>query len=262
VEQVHDMHMSSPPRITTLEDNDDEDDYVGHENLSDRNGIEREARDDHGFDAYEQCDDHDEREGRALGSPVYSGRGHYSRERINYGEPTMRHSPTWEDNISGNGRAKERSPSSLDQSRERVESPRSSRRSPLRITRPEDLDPRSDGEASQTNGESASGRSSRLSRASLRSFNRSLENETRMTSPMSPKSEPMMQDLDPLQNPRGSRFHCRLCMADPCDEATATFCGHIFCHSCITQEVMETSRCPVCNAPTLLYCLFRLDLHA
>ncbi|KAL5486258.1 hypothetical protein ACEPAI_7304 [Sanghuangporus weigelae] len=57
-------------------------------------------------------------------------------------------------------------------------------------------------------------------------------------------------------------LRCRICQLDPCKEVTATFCGHIFCHECITREIMERSKCPVCSAPTLLYCLFNLDLSS
>ena len=61
----------------------------------------------------------------------------------------------------------------------------------------------------------------------------------------------------------GSRlpFVCRVCLKPPPrDNVSATFCGHIFCRPCITGEVMSTSKCPVCSAPTLLYCIFKLDL--
>lgn len=74
-------------------------------------------------------------------------------------------------------------------------------------------------------------------------------------------------------------LHCRACLADSCDDITASMCGHIFCnrcallsrccwcawltyYRCITDAVIKTSRCPVCSTPTLLYCLFRLDLAA
>ncbi|OJA12943.1 hypothetical protein AZE42_10232, partial [Rhizopogon vesiculosus] len=57
-----------------------------------------------------------------------------------------------------------------------------------------------------------------------------------------------------------SRLHCRICLQDPCDDLTATMCGHVFCNRCIIDAVMTRSACPVCNAPTLLYCLFRLDI--
>jgi hypothetical protein len=57
-----------------------------------------------------------------------------------------------------------------------------------------------------------------------------------------------------------SPFHCRVCLRDPCDDVTATMCGHIFCNRCIIDAVMARSACPVCAAPTLLYCLFRLDV--
>ncbi|KAF4616732.1 hypothetical protein D9613_008667 [Agrocybe pediades] len=57
-------------------------------------------------------------------------------------------------------------------------------------------------------------------------------------------------------------LHCRLCDKDKCRDITATFCGHIFCNPCITKYVMANGCCPVCYTPTLLYCLFRLDLAA
>ncbi|KAH7928801.1 hypothetical protein BV22DRAFT_1030378 [Leucogyrophana mollusca] len=55
------------------------------------------------------------------------------------------------------------------------------------------------------------------------------------------------------------RFHCRICHKDPCDDLTVTTCGHLFCYRCITTEVMAKSACPVCQKPTLLYCLFHVD---
>lgn len=57
-----------------------------------------------------------------------------------------------------------------------------------------------------------------------------------------------------------SPLYCRVCLRDPCDDPTATMCGHIFCNRCIIDAVMARSACPVCTAPTLLYCLFRLDI--
>ncbi|KAG1769348.1 hypothetical protein EDD22DRAFT_869002 [Suillus occidentalis] len=57
-----------------------------------------------------------------------------------------------------------------------------------------------------------------------------------------------------------SPLYCRVCLRDPCDDVTATMCGHIFCNRCIIDAVMARSACPVCTAPTLLYCLFRLDV--
>ncbi|ESK96307.1 myc-associated zinc finger [Moniliophthora roreri MCA 2997] len=54
--------------------------------------------------------------------------------------------------------------------------------------------------------------------------------------------------------------HCRQCGKDSCDDPTATMCGHLFCYRCITEQVIRTSRCPVCATPNLLYCIFRLHL--
>ncbi|KAI6006984.1 hypothetical protein EDD15DRAFT_2537570 [Pisolithus albus] len=58
------------------------------------------------------------------------------------------------------------------------------------------------------------------------------------------------------------RLHCRICSRDPCENMTATICGHIFCNSCITQAIVSKPECPVCKSATLVYCLFRLDLTA
>ncbi|KAF9003372.1 hypothetical protein BDQ17DRAFT_1305722 [Cyathus striatus] len=66
---------------------------------------------------------------------------------------------------------------------------------------------------------------------------------------------------DPSCNPT-SVLHCRHCKRETCKDITATMCGHIFCYDCITEQVVKNSRCPVCATPTLLYCLFRLDLKA
>ena len=74
-------------------------------------------------------------------------------------------------------------------------------------------------------------------------------------------------------------LQCRMCGAPPTTNTrpTATICGHLFCSEyvlripaprklyslcirCITQRVMSTPRCPVCDNALLLYCLFKLDL--
>ncbi|KDQ60135.1 hypothetical protein JAAARDRAFT_32511 [Jaapia argillacea MUCL 33604] len=61
---------------------------------------------------------------------------------------------------------------------------------------------------------------------------------------------------------RGSSpLRCRLCPRDICEDITATMCGHVFCNGCITKAIIDTPACPVCQSPTLLYCLFRLRLH-
>ncbi|KAI6158597.1 hypothetical protein EDD17DRAFT_1005362 [Pisolithus thermaeus] len=57
-------------------------------------------------------------------------------------------------------------------------------------------------------------------------------------------------------------YHCRICLKDCCDEPTTTTCGHLFCYECISNSIMDDPHCPECNAPTLLYCLFRMDLSA
>ncbi|KAH9835437.1 uncharacterized protein C8Q71DRAFT_119868 [Rhodofomes roseus] len=50
-------------------------------------------------------------------------------------------------------------------------------------------------------------------------------------------------------------WHCRSCMKDPCEEPTATVCGHIFCHQCIIKELATSMACPVCKK------MFLLRLH-
>jgi hypothetical protein len=55
-------------------------------------------------------------------------------------------------------------------------------------------------------------------------------------------------------------FFCRICQADPCHDITATACGHVFCNTCIVEEVRENARCPVCNAAVLLFALLKLDV--
>ncbi|KAF8500364.1 hypothetical protein F5888DRAFT_1681492 [Russula emetica] len=57
-----------------------------------------------------------------------------------------------------------------------------------------------------------------------------------------------------------SFVYCRMCRRDPCRQPAATMCGHVFCYQCISSEVIKTSRCPVCETPTLLYSVFRLHL--
>lgn len=57
-----------------------------------------------------------------------------------------------------------------------------------------------------------------------------------------------------------SSLYCRVCLRDPSEDLTATMCGHVFCNRCIIEAVMARSACPVCATPTLLYCLFRLDI--
>ncbi|KAI0659417.1 hypothetical protein C8Q70DRAFT_140315 [Cubamyces menziesii] len=51
-------------------------------------------------------------------------------------------------------------------------------------------------------------------------------------------------------------WSCRSCQRAPCIEPVATFCGHIFCRSCILLELGEHGVCPVCKKMFLL----RLDV--
>lgn len=102
------------------------------------------------------------------------------------------------------------------------------------------------------------------------------------SSSLAPTAGP--EALDTPQLPSREKFvshvYCRMCRRDPCRQPAATMCGHIFCHQCvpsvlmvrcipiqlwaitrcISSEVVKTSQCPVCEAPTLLYSIFRLHL--
>ncbi|EMD34750.1 hypothetical protein CERSUDRAFT_116948 [Gelatoporia subvermispora B] len=49
-----------------------------------------------------------------------------------------------------------------------------------------------------------------------------------------------------------SLLHCRICFEDPCQDPTATICGHIFCHECIVQELATNHQCPVCKSTMLV----------
>ncbi|KAI0371325.1 hypothetical protein BV20DRAFT_965518 [Pilatotrama ljubarskyi] len=46
----------------------------------------------------------------------------------------------------------------------------------------------------------------------------------------------------------GVGWHCRSCGKDPCEEPVTTICGHIFCQSCMLQELALTAGCcPACK---------------
>ncbi|KAI0711462.1 hypothetical protein C8Q76DRAFT_59446 [Earliella scabrosa] len=50
---------------------------------------------------------------------------------------------------------------------------------------------------------------------------------------------------------------CRLCLQNPCLDPITTFCGHLFCHSCIMDKIATGTgmACPVCDQ------LFLVRLH-
>ncbi|KAH9848880.1 hypothetical protein C2E23DRAFT_841941 [Lenzites betulinus] len=43
------------------------------------------------------------------------------------------------------------------------------------------------------------------------------------------------------------RYHCRSCLKDPSIDPVATICGHIFCRSCVVNELAKGTGCPTCN---------------
>ncbi|KAF8919989.1 hypothetical protein CPB85DRAFT_1276316 [Mucidula mucida] len=58
----------------------------------------------------------------------------------------------------------------------------------------------------------------------------------------------------------GPRMHCRICTRDPCANASATLCGHVFCRACIMNAVVTSVHCPVCQQRLTVDCVFGLDL--
>lgn len=64
-----------------------------------------------------------------------------------------------------------------------------------------------------------------------------------------PAMSPAPQKLKAAPSPS---WGCRSCGTDPCEDPTATQCGHIFCYSCIVKEIAENMQCPVCQRVFLL----------
>ena len=63
---------------------------------------------------------------------------------------------------------------------------------------------------------------------------------------------------------RGQRLRCVVTFSVPStsrEAQTAPPLDSLCTVRCITQRVMSTSRCPVCDNALLLYCLFKLDLQ-
>ncbi|KAI0731745.1 hypothetical protein C8Q72DRAFT_198548 [Fomitopsis betulina] len=56
----------------------------------------------------------------------------------------------------------------------------------------------------------------------------------------------------PASSSTAVSWHCRSCLKDPCDQPTATACGHIFCRGCIVKELSTSMACPVCKKMFLL----------
>ncbi|KAI0707513.1 hypothetical protein C8T65DRAFT_650767 [Cerioporus squamosus] len=42
-------------------------------------------------------------------------------------------------------------------------------------------------------------------------------------------------------------WHCRACLREPSNDTVATFCGHLFCRSCLMQMCRTDMRCSVCG---------------
>ena len=64
-------------------------------------------------------------------------------------------------------------------------------------------------------------------------------------------------------DPRLSYLKCVICLDSPTD-LTATICGHLFCHECITSALRVSSTtsgsCPVCRRRTTLKSLIPLAI--
>ncbi|KZT68408.1 hypothetical protein DAEQUDRAFT_333853 [Daedalea quercina L-15889] len=77
------------------------------------------------------------------------------------------------------------------------------------------------------------------------------------TTGRSASTHPAPPESAPQSRPTGPSWHCRSCGKDPCENPTATQCGHIFCHGCIVKEIADKMGCPVCHKMFLL----RLQVH-
>ena len=64
-------------------------------------------------------------------------------------------------------------------------------------------------------------------------------------------------------DPRLSHLKCVICLDSPTD-LTATNCGHLFCHECITAALKvsggQSGNCPVCRRKTTLKSLIPLNI--
>ncbi|KAI0747076.1 hypothetical protein C8Q80DRAFT_819415 [Daedaleopsis nitida] len=44
-----------------------------------------------------------------------------------------------------------------------------------------------------------------------------------------------------------SRWRCRLCFSDPCQDPVVTSCGHLFCYRCVIKRLSTRMCCPACD---------------
>lgn len=77
------------------------------------------------------------------------------------------------------------------------------------------------------------------------------------------QTEAPVRQQNEAEDPRLSHLKCVICLDSPTD-LTATNCGHLFCHECITAALRVTSAtsgvCPVCRRKTTLKSLIPLAI--
>jgi hypothetical protein len=75
------------------------------------------------------------------------------------------------------------------------------------------------------------------------------QESTGMDATMGKESEQMATDPSASLAPTNSvfkDFKCVVCL-DGVIDATATFCGHVFCEACIMASIESNQRCPTCR---------------
>ncbi|KAI0807898.1 hypothetical protein C8Q74DRAFT_100270 [Fomes fomentarius] len=58
--------------------------------------------------------------------------------------------------------------------------------------------------------------------------------------------------IDQGARKRALSYHCRSCLQEPCVDPVISFCGHLFCHRCLIEELRSRMCCPECQRPFMV----------